>query len=324
MFYKTINKNFVFVISVLAVCLAAAGCDFVHSNSFKPEHRNTKPFSDRFEKPDVIGTIRSKEIRESSGLVASRCQPDIFWTHNDSGNENHIYALDRKGERLGTYQVAGSGNDDWEDIATVREENGECFLYLGDIGNNDLGRSELTVYRFREPAVDERAAASDRKRPLPTLPAEAIRFSYPKEVHNAETLLVHPRTRDIYVLTKRMRGAAGVYRLTGYAAGRTGRLEEIGRISLPAIPNGLLTGGEISADGKRVILCDYYNGYELVLPEKAEKFDEIWKDEPSIIELGEREQGEAICYSPDGGAVYATSEKKDSPLIEVRRKVNSK
>ena len=86
------------------------------------------------------------------------------------------------------------------------------------------------------------------------------------------------------------------------------------------MPNGLLTGGEISPDGSRIILCDYYNGYEIVLPKDAENFDEIWKDEASIIELGTREQGEAICYSVDGEAIYATSEKKNSPFIEVRRK----
>jgi hypothetical protein len=39
-----------------------------------------------------------------------------------------------------------------------------------------------------------------------------------------------------------------------------------------------------------------------------------------IVELGERKQGEAICYTADGKAIIATSEKKNSPVIKVERK----
>ena len=319
MFYKTITKNFAFVISLAFLCGLTAGCSFVHSNAHKPNHQNQKDFSDRFEKPKVLGTIKSKEIHESSGLIASRCNEGIFWTHNDSGNKNHIYAIDKTGEKLGTYEVAGTENDDWEDIASLKDKNGACFLYIGDIGNNDLERSTLTVYKVREPKVVAAHKSSDKKDPVMTEKAEAIRFSYPATTHDAETLMIHPETEDIYILTKRTIGASGVFKLSGYKPGQTAKLVEVGKVSLPAIPNGLVTGGDISTDGSRVILCDYYNGYEMVLPKNGKNFDAIWKDEPSIIELGEREQGEAICYAVDGTAVYATSEKNNSPFIEVRR-----
>ncbi len=86
------------------------------------------------------------------------------------------------------------------------------------------------------------------------------------------------------------------------------------------MPNGFLTGGDISPDGKRVIVCDYFSAYEIVLPESAKNFDDIWKEKPSVIQLGEREQGEAVSYSADGKSILATSEKKNSPIIEVKRK----
>ena len=81
----------------------------------------------------------------------------------------------------------------------------------------------------------------------------------------------------------------------------------------------LLTGGDISPDGKRVIICDYFDGYELVLPEKAKDFEEIWKQDLKIVPLGKREQGEAVTYAPDGRALFATSEKKNQPLVRVDR-----
>lgn len=320
MFYKTITKNFIFVISVAIFCTFLASCNFVHSGDSPKVQKNKKEFSDRFAKPKVLGNIKSKEIKESSGLVASRCNKDVFWTHNDSGSGNFIYALNNEGEKLGTWRVSRAKNKDWEDIATLKDKNGKCFLYIGDIGNNSRSKAVLTIYKLAEPLVSKPHKSSSEKKPLKTEKAVAINFSYPKLRRDAETLLVHPETEDIYVLSKRFSGASGVYKLSNYKAGKTNLLEKVGKVSVPAIPNGFLTGGEISPDGSRIILCDYYNGYELVLPKNEKNFDEIFKDEASIVELGKREQGEAICYSVDGEAVYATSEKKNSPFIEVRRK----
>ena len=82
----------------------------------------------------------------------------------------------------------------------------------------------------------------------------------------------------------------------------------------------MLTGGDISPDGKRVVVCDYFSAYEFVLPESASNFDEIWKQTPLAVELGKRDIGEAVGYSIDGNAIFATSEKKNSPVIEVRKK----
>ncbi len=320
MLYKTISKNLIFVISLLSVCLLIVSCGLVHSGSGVPTHENEKEFSDQFEKPAVLGRIQSNEITESSGLVASRCNKNVFWTHNDSGNGNYIYAISKTGSKMGTFQVTGAKNRDWEDIATIKNKQGECFLYIGDIGNNSRKRGELTIYKLKEPTVTLKSKSSGKRNPVRTEKAEVIKFSYPQLRRDAETLMIHPETEDIYILSKRFTGASGVYKLTDYKVGQTNFLKRVGKVSVPALPNGLLTGGEISPDGSRVILCDYFNAYEIVLPKDEKDFDSIWKDEASIIELGKREQGEAIAYSTDGKAIYATSEKRNSPFIEVRRK----
>lgn len=320
MFYKTISKNFAFVISLLFVCNILTGCSFVSPQSKTDSEPPKIKLSDKFGKPEVIGKISSKEIEESSGLVNSRCNPDILWTHNDSGNSAHIYALDKTGKKLGTWKVTGAKNDDWEDIATIKNKQGECFLYIGNIGNNVRTRNVFTIYKVKEPKVLQKDISSSDKNLLISEKAEAINFTYPTVRRDAEALLVHPETLDIYILTKRFSGASGVYRLSGYEPGKTNQLEQVSDFSLPALPNGLVTGGEISPDGKRIILCDYFNAYEIEIDMDEKDFDEIWKDEPSIIELGERKQGEAICYSADAASIFATSEKVDSPIIEVKRK----
>ncbi|MEZ5346408.1 MAG: hypothetical protein R2681_12735 [Pyrinomonadaceae bacterium] len=268
----------------------------------------------------MVGKITSNEITESSGITQSRCSKNVFWTHNDSGNAGLIFALNEKGEKLSTWKVSGAKSVDWEDIASARDENGNCLLFIGDIGNNARTRGELTIYKIREPKVADSDRSSGESNPKITEKAIAISVSYPDFRHNAETLLVHPKTLDLYILTKRISGASGVYKLSVNELKEKNVMQKIADFSVPALPNGLLTGGEISSDGRRVILCDYYNGYEIELPKNALNFDDIWKAEPSIIELGKREQGEAICYSLDMNSVFATSEKKNSPFIKVTRK----
>ena len=320
MLNKNITKFFGFVISLTSICLILTGCSLVSSSENQPKN-NIENQSEDYAAPKVVGKIESSEIKESSGLAASRCNQNVFWTHNDSGDEALIYALDASGKKLGTWKVSEAQNKDWEDIATIKNEKGECFLYIGDIGNNERLKSEMTIYRVREPQVLLENKSSSKKKPLATENAEAIKFVYPEIRHDAETLLIHPQTGDIYILSKRVSGASAVYKLKrNFDLTKTITLEKITDLSVPAIPDGLLTGGDISPDGKRVVVCDYFNAYEIVLPEKAENFDEIWKEKLSVVELGKREQGEAICYSADGNSIFATSEKKNSPMIEAKRK----
>lgn len=321
MLKKTISENSLFVILITVYCLISTGCFSVSSQLEKNANKPDANVSNEFGKPKVSGKIASAEITESSGLAASRCQTDVFWTHNDSGDKAFIFAINSKGDRLGTFLVKGAKNVDWEDIALFKDAGGECFLYIGDIGNNSRTRGELIVYKVKEPRVSAADKNSNKKNPAPTETAQIVKFEYPDFRHDAETLMVHPDSGDVYILTKRLSGAAGVYKLSkDYEAGKTNRLEKIVDFTVPAVPNGFLTGGDIAPDGRRALICDYFGGYEITLPEAAKNFDEIWRQTPQLIELGERAQGEAVGYSADGNSIFATSEKENSPVIEVRRK----
>ena len=71
-------------------------------------------------------------VDESSGLVASRINPGILWTHNDSGAGPVIFAISHDGHLKGMYTVEGIGAEDWEAITTDLDGH----LYVGDFGNN--------------------------------------------------------------------------------------------------------------------------------------------------------------------------------------------
>lgn len=308
-------------IVIFFALLPSTGCSSVSSSFDNSNNRSDKPLSRDYAEPKVIGEIKSDEIRESSGIAASRCSENVLWTHNDSGDKAFLYAINLSGEKLGTYKIPNAENKDWEDIAAFRAPSGECFLYIGDIGNNELDRTELSIYILKEPRIDASHKGSSKKEPLITVNAEIVKFRYPDAAQNAETLMVHPESGDIYVVSKSMKDPAGVYKVDADKLSTSPiKAEKIAELKVPAVPNGFLTGGDVSPDGKGVVICDYFSAYELVLPDGEDDFDEIWKVAPLIIPIGERKQGEAVGYSIDGKSIFATSEKKDSPLIQVLRK----
>jgi hypothetical protein len=267
-----------------------------------------------------VGRIESNEITESSGLAASLCQTDVFWTHNDSGDDAFIFAISSKGKHLGTWRVTNARNADWEDMAAFKDAAGTCYLYIGDIGNNKRERDEQRVYRIKEPELSSEGTASTKKNPLATESAEAAVFKYPDTAHDAETMIVQPQQGVIYVLTKRMDGPSLVFKIKPeFGTPAAVQAVKVGEVTLPAVPNGLLTGGSASPDGTRVIVCDYSSGYELNLGNGG-NFDDIWKLKPVAVDLGDRKQGESVTFSANGKAIFATSEKKNSPIFEVKAK----
>jgi hypothetical protein len=271
--------------------------------------------SDAYSPPQVLGRLEDPRIDESSGIVASRRRPGIYWTHNDEGPPV-IYAFDSRGRALGVWRVTGAANYDWEDITSGPGPNkGVPYLYIGDIGDNLRNRREVVVYRVEEPQPDGAGGQ--------TGPATAIHLRYPDARHDAEALMVHPRSGDLYIVTKG-RGAGestSVYKLTAPLA--SGTLKRITTIDLGAsmvtAMIGQVTGGAISPDGTRIALCGYLRGFEALLP-KNRPFDDVWKSDWQPIDLGSRQQGEAICYRVDGKALVMTSEGVHSALIQIERK----
>ena len=283
-----------------------------------PSPAATEPASG-YASPVIAGLIETDDIKESSGLSASECQ-DVLWTHNDSGNDALIYAMGTDGGHLGTWRVGGAQNVDWESVATYKDPSGKCFLLLGDIGDNDETRAEVEIYRIPEPTASTDTASSTSDSPLATEPVQSMKFTYPNGSNDAETLLVHPWSGDIYIVTKKKSGPAGVFRMQpAFGSGATVTSVKVTDVSVPSSPEGHLTGGSMSPDGRRVMLCDLEGGYELVLPHGAANPDDIWAQTPLTVDLGDRKQGEGVSYGRDGRSLFASSEKKNSPLFLIQR-----
>jgi hypothetical protein len=271
--------------------------------------------------PRPIARLDSGAVNESSGVVASRQNTGIYWTHNDSGDGPNIFAFNLKGHVVGRWTVTGARNVDWEDIAIgPGPVPGRWYLYIGDIGSNDRDRRQVTVYRVEEPKLRGVECRSGCK----TAPASALRLRYPDRAHNAETLMMHPKSGDLYIVSK----ASGGDLDTIVFAARAGELSAATVIPLKEVATldipepifkrlaGGITGGDISPDGTRVVLCDYLRKYEAVLP-AGSKFDAIWERPFTAVTMGLAMQVEGICYSADGKSIIATSEGSPCPVLQM-------
>ncbi len=281
----------------------------------------SKETSETYGPATRLGVLKDPAIKESSGLVASRSRPGFFWTHNDSGDGPFIYGLDSRGGRKGVWRVVGASARDWEDIAAgpgpLRYQS---YLYIGDIGDNREQRSEIAVYRVTEPMITAADTSATKSKPRLTERAETILLRYPDGKHDAEALMVHPVTGSLFIITKVAFANPGIYEASRpVGSDRPITLKRLGELNIPSLLGGIITGGDISPDGSRVALCDYMQGYEIVLP-KGAAFNAIWNQPLRPLGLGQRKQGEAVAYRLDGKALLATSEGLIAPLIQVVRR----
>ncbi|MFF4952334.1 hypothetical protein [Streptomyces chattanoogensis] len=183
--------------SLPAVFLATAALAVPLTAGAAP-HRAASPH--RAAAPERACTLPAG-LKELSGLGASTRHPGVVYALNDSGNTNQVFAVDcsgATGQLRATFTLGGTANTDWEALAVGPDENGAPSVYVGDIGDNLAGRAEISVHRFAEPE-----ALADT-----TVSPTTFRFTYADGRHDAESLLVDPTTRQLYVGSKVM-GAAG-------------------------------------------------------------------------------------------------------------------
>ena len=235
------------------------------------------------------------EVRETSGLAQSRRDPEVFWTHNDSGNEPDLFAIRLGADVVSRVRVQGATLEDWEDLEAGPCESGTC-LYVGDIGDNDAERESITVYEIPEPA----AGAGQ------TAPARALRARFPDGARDAESLFVLP-SGDIFIVTKGRQGAIALYRYASpHRPAEIVTLERVRELApRPADENDRVTGATASPDGRWVGIRTYrtlllYQAAELVGNGPAEPM------RVDLEPLGEV-QGEALVLGDDG-SVWLTSE----------------
>jgi hypothetical protein len=230
--------------------------------------------------------LADREIRESSGLARSTYARRLVWTHNDSGDSTRLFAVRRNGETRAVMRVEGARARDWEDIAAGPRHT----LWIGDIGDNRRSRARISVYRVKEPR---------RVRPG-ALQATRFDFTYPDGPHDAEGLMVKPRSGRLFIISKSGSGGA-VYRAPRQLS--TSSVNELVRVR--ATPR-TVTAAAWRPGG----------GFALVNYSKAYVYEKL-RSAPTVYDKPDLRQGESAEFDRDGSSLLLGSEGTDSPVYRL-------
>lgn len=254
--------------------------------------------------------LEDKQIKESSGLAASRRHAGVFWTHNDSGDSARLFAIDAEGRTRATLAVEGAQAVDWEDLCafTWRER---AWLLVADTGDNDRKREHVVLYLIEEPA-DLPVTGSLRV-------AARVEVRYEDGPHDCESVAVDETSGTVLLVTKqRLSGRPGLYTFPlpeDLARPAPVFARKAAELNLPP----LTTAMDVAPDGRLAVVLTYGDAY--AFPRRAgEGWVEAFGRAPVVVKLPPRRQGEALCFGHDGRSLWLTSEKRPTPLIELPRR----
>jgi hypothetical protein len=230
----------------------------------------------------LVVTLRDDRIDESSGLVV---RDGRMFTVNDSGDGPYLYEVDmRTGETAAVTTYDDEDPKDVEALAPGRDGT----VWVGDIGDNRRSRDSVRVFHLVPPTSGG------------VVSADRFDLVYPDGPHDAETLLVHPRTGRVFVVTKSFAGGVVYEAPRSLRPGQTYRLERVG--SVP----GLITDGTFLPGGRHVLLRTYGAATVYSFPGFQRVAD---------VPLPEQEQGEGIAV--DQRRIYLSSEGQHSEVLAV-------
>jgi hypothetical protein len=254
-------------------------------------------------------------MNEISGIAASGLNAGIYYVHNDSGDTSRFFAITPDGKLKSTIYFKGDSHEelgvrDCEDIAVgPGPVKGKSYVYMGDIGDNDAYRNFITVYR-----MEEQKSWTGGKDSILKANAVPVHFRYPDGSRDAETLMIDPIEKLIYIVSKRSDSVTVYTSPLNFKPNDTLTLTKRCKLYFNGFrPFKWITAGDISKDGQQILLKDYVKVYYW----KRENNEPIWqamKRKPQELPYQQEKQGEAIGFTPDGKGYYTTSEGVFAPI----------
>ncbi len=192
--------------------------------------------------PYNINDLESS-LDETSGLQL--IQGRLF-SINDGGNSAEIQELaPNSGSLLRTIKVTNVPNVDWEDLAAS-----STHLFIGDFGNNLGTRTDLKILKIPITALLNQTEVT----------AEVIQFSYPDQTdfsgtnsdHNFDCEAMIFWENELHLFSKNR----GDLQTKHYTLSTTAGIQ-VAALKETFDTKGLITGADVSPDGKNVVLLGY-------------------------------------------------------------------
>jgi hypothetical protein len=244
-------------------------------------------------------------INEASGIAGSAETDGVFFINNDSGDLPRFFAVADDGAHDGIFSMEPASSRDYEDMA-IGPCAGDSCLFVADIGDNDEERGDCAIYRVAEPQPSPGGEESVSPVRLP--------FVYEDGPHNAETLLVHPLTGEIAIVTKVTSGASGIFRAPdAWAPNATATLTLVGSIAPPE-GSPRFTGGSVHPGGAGVLLRTYTHLFFYPAASSDAPLAATLAQAPCAVPVAVEAQGEAVAWTRDGMGYVTVSEGNPTAL----------
>lgn len=239
----------------------------------------------------------------------------MLWTHNDSGDQPRLYAIDTTAALMATIDVSGAWARDWEamDIGpcpgTEAPLESWC-LYVADTGDNGRRHESVAIYVVPEP--DPRRGSES------TEVLGVFLFTYEGGARDVEALAVSPRG-DVALVTKGRDGRMSVFHVDPLTFTTALGVQSVRRLTshnaLPISPDfsvgRWLTGGSFNANGSVLALRTYAEVYFYQWPMPSAPFEPVEAAPACFLGLIEP-SGEAIAF--DGADRLFLSSESPGPF----------
>lgn len=241
-----------------------------------------------------------KKIKESSAIEITS-QSELIWTVEDSGNKPELFGLDKQGKIIQQISIENTKNNDWEDLTSDNEGN----LYIGDFGNNDNERTDLSIYKISATDLTKNQA----------IPVRTISFYYPeqksfppkKSERNFDVESFFIFQNNFYLFTKnrssKFDGTTHLYRVPNASGNHKATLIASFK-TCEKFSSCAITSADMSPSGKTIALLSS----DQVWLFTNFTGDSFFKGTMQNISLPTLTQKEGICFINES-ILYITDEK---------------
>lgn len=257
--------------------------------------------------------VYSEKLKEISGIAYSD-ENKLFWVHNDSGNSSDIYALGEDGDIKQVVELNNIKNIDFEDISLRRYED-KNTLYIADVGNNDLNRSEMYIYRFEEPLYIEGTSNKSKEKNIINLEPDVLTLNVADLGINFEAMMVENETGKIFLVEKVKSKKARVYIVSKFDVDENNVFPSYyGEIDFEMYGKQEVVALDISKDDKYILIKTKSCVFMLDRKDfRKNVTSDMLKQMPYVQEY----QGEAISWSEQSLGYYTVSESKSKKPLYI-------
>lgn len=257
------------------------------------------------------------EFVEISG-IEKMPNSNLLWFITDGGSDAKVYTYDLKTKKMGQrYALNQTKNVDWEDLTSDTKGT----LFIGDFGNNDNTRTDLTIYKIKNIA---NATPQDSVTSAITFTlSDQTEFPPKKKDRNYDIEAFFYFKNNLYLFTrnrsKNFDGTTKLYRLPATAGAHTAQLigqyktcEDRGNCQITAAAIEQTTGNIALLSYDKLWLIDKYQGdaffdgniKEIKLDHMSQKESITFKNKHTVYIADERN-------GPDGGNLYEFDLRKN-------------